>query len=107
SNQLQDEIVPVEVKGRKETVVVTQDEHPRPNVKKEKLGELRTINKEGTVTAGNASGINDGASAVLLMSEKKAIQLGLTPLATIESFSVAGVDPAYMGIGPVPAVRKA
>lgn len=107
SDRLADEIVPVEVQSRRETTVVSKDEHPRPNVEVEKLSTLRTINENGTVTAGNASGVNDGASAVLLMSEKKALELGLKPLATIEGFAVAGVDPAYMGIGPVPASKKA
>ncbi|SDO34504.1 thiolase family protein [Desulforhopalus singaporensis] len=103
----QDEIVPVKISTRKGEVVVDRDERPM-ETSMEKLGKLRPVfAKDGTVTAGNASGINDGAAAVLLMSEEKAEQLGLKPLLTIESFAAGGLDPAYMGLGPVPAIRKA
>lgn len=106
-NKLNDEIVPVEVKNRTGTTIVDIDEHPRPDSSLEKISQLKSIYPKGTVTAANASGINDGASAVLVMSETRAKELGLTPMAYIESFAVAGVDPAIMGIGPVPATRKA
>jgi len=105
-----EEIAPVETPGRKrgESVLVERDEHPRPDTTLEKLAALKPAFKtDGTVTAGNSSGINDGAAAVLVMSEKRASALGLTPLARVVSMAVAGVDPAYMGIGPVPAARKA
>jgi len=105
-----EEIAPVETPGRKrgESVLVERDEHPRPDTTLEKLAALKpAIKTDGTVTAGNSSGINDGAAAVLVMSEKRASALGLTPLARVVSMAVAGVDPAYIGIGPVPAARKA
>lgn len=107
SGRLKDEIVSIEVNENKSTVYISQDEHPRPETTLEKLNNMKSINFEGTVTAGNASGINDGAAALLIMSESKAIELNLTPMAYIESFAVAGVDPMFMGIGPVPASRKA
>ena len=103
------EIVPVRIPQRKaEDLVFAQDEFPRPGVVAEKLARLRpAFKKDGTVTAANASGINDGAAAVVIMSKAKADELGVTPLVVIKSYGVAGVDPAYMGIGPVPAVTKA
>ncbi len=105
------EIVPVEVPGAKkgETVVFDTDEHPRPETSAQGLGKLRAAFKPdgGTVTAGNASGINDGAAAVVVMSEAKAKELGLTPLATIRTYASAGVDPSIMGMGPWPACEKA
>ena len=103
------EIVPVMIPQRKaEDLVFAQDEFPRPGVVAEKLARLRpAFKKDGTVTAANASGINDGAAAVVIMSKAKADELGITPLVVIKSYGVAGVDPAYMGIGPVPAVTKA
>ncbi|SHO46420.1 thiolase family protein [Desulfopila aestuarii] len=102
-----DEIVPVKIRTRKGETVVDRDERPMVT-SMEKLGKLRPVfAKDGTVTAGNASGINDGAAAVLLMSEEKAKDLGLKPLVTIESFASGGLDPAYMGLGPVPAVKRA
>lgn len=103
------EIVPVAVPQRRgEPVLVETDEHPRPDVTLEKLGKLPAAFKPGgSVTAGNSSGINDGAAALLLMSGEKARQLGLTPLARVRAMAVAGVDPACMGIGPVPATKKA
>ncbi len=103
------EIVPVPVPQKKgEPVLVKQDEFPRFGTTREKLSALKpAFKKDGTVTAGNASGVNDGAAAVLVMSAEKARALGIKPLATIVSYASAGVDPAIMGIGPVPAARKA
>lgn len=102
-----DEIVPVEVKERKRTFVFEQDEHPRPNTTIEKLAKLNPVfKKDGTVTAGNACGRNDGSSALVLMKESRAKELGLKPLARIVDWATAGVSPEIMGIGPVPAVRK-
>ncbi|WP_010289410.1 acetyl-CoA C-acetyltransferase [Kurthia massiliensis] len=108
ADRFKDEIVPVEIKKRKETVVIDRDEFPRAGVTAEKLAGMRpAFKKDGTVTAANASGINDGAAALLIMSEDKANELGLKPLARIVSNAVAGVDPSIMGIGPVPATKKA
>jgi 3-oxoadipyl-CoA thiolase len=103
------EIVPIAVPQRKgEPVVVSRDEHPRADSSLEALGRLRPAFRDGgTVTAGNSSGINDGASALLLVEAERAHQLGLRPLARVVATAVAGVDPAVMGIGPVPAARKA
>ncbi|MGG1400899.1 acetyl-CoA C-acyltransferase [Bacillus salipaludis] len=102
------EIVPVTFKDRKgNEVVVTKDEHPRPDTSLEKLSKLRPIFEGGTVTAGNASGVNDGASAVLLMSAEKAKELGLKPLAKYIVGAVAGLEPSVMGLGPIYASRKA
>ena len=108
AGRFNDEIVPVEIPQRKgDPVVFAQDEFPRPGTTAETLGKLRpAFDKEGTVTAGNASGINDGAAAVVVMSEAKAKELGLTPLARIKAFATAGVDPAIMGTGPIPASTK-
>ncbi|MCB1802912.1 MAG: acetyl-CoA C-acyltransferase, partial [Gammaproteobacteria bacterium] len=102
------EIVPVEIPQRKgEPIVFAKDEFPRAGTTAEKLGGLRpAFKKDGTVTAGNASGINDGAAAVVVMSAAKAAELGLKPLVRIVSFSSAGVDPAIMGTGPIPATQK-
>ncbi|MBQ7587403.1 MAG: acetyl-CoA C-acetyltransferase [Lachnospiraceae bacterium] len=102
-----DEIVPVEVKKKKETVVFDTDEGPRQGSTIEGLAKLRPINPDGFVTAGNASGINDGAAAVVVMSEEKAKELGVKPMATFVAGALAGVDPTIMGIGPVAATRKA
>lgn len=104
-----EEIVPVEIPQRKkDPIIFTQDEHPRPGVTADKLAKMRpAFNKDGSVTAGNASGINDGAAALVIMSESKAKELGLEPIAYLESYASAGVDPLYMGMGPVPAVKKA
>jgi acetyl-CoA C-acetyltransferase len=103
-----DEIVPVTVKTRKGDVLVENDEDPRADASLEKLAKLRpAFDKNGTVTAGSASGINDGAAALVLMSQKLAAKRDLTPLARIVSWATCGVDPAIMGIGPVPASRKA
>jgi 3-oxoadipyl-CoA thiolase len=110
AGRFDDQIVPVEVAGRKgETTVVTRDEHPRADTSAAALGKLRPAFKRdgGTVTAGNSSGINDGASAVLLVEAGRARELGLRPMARVVSTAVAGVDPAVMGVGPVPATRKA
>lgn len=102
------EIVPVTIKNRKGDIVVDKDEFPRAGVTAESLAGLRpAFDKDGTVTAGNASGINDGAAAVLLMSKEEADKRGLKPLATIRSFGNAGVDPKIMGTGPIPATRQA
>jgi len=104
-----DEIVPVVIPQRKgDPVVCSQDEFPRFGTTLEALGKLRSaFRNDGTVTAGNASGINDGAAALVVMSKDKAVELGLTPLATIVSWASAGVDPKIMGTGPIPASRKA
>lgn len=104
-----DEIVPVPVKVKKETVMVAKDEGPRAGSTAESLGKLKCCSgKEGgMVTAGNASGINDGAAAVVLMSEEKAKELGIKPMATFVAGALAGCDPKIMGIGPVPATQKA
>lgn len=102
------EIVPVTIKTRKGDVVVNKDEFPRAGVTAEALAALRTaFKKDGTVTAGNASGINDGAAALLLMSEAEAQKRGLKPLATIVSWATKGVDPSVMGTGPIPASKAA
>ncbi len=105
SGRFADEIVPVSIPQRKgDALVFAQDEFPRPGTTAEALAKLRpAFDKEGTVTAGNASGINDGAAMVMVMTESKAKELGLKPLARIVAFSSAGVDPAIMGTGPIPA----
>jgi acetyl-CoA C-acetyltransferase len=101
-----EEIVPVVIKDRKGDIVVTTDERPM-DTNMEKMSKLRPAFKpDGTVTAGNASGINDGAAAVLMMSAEKAQQLGLTPFIKVKAFAAGALDPAYMGLGPIPAVRK-
>ena len=103
-----DEIVPVIVPHRKGDITVDTDEHPKPGTSAEKLGGLRpAFDKAGSVTAGNASGINDGAAAVMVMTADKAKELGLEPLATIRSWAQAGVAPEVMGTGPIPASSKA
>ncbi len=108
AGRFKDEIAPVTVKTRKGEVVVADDEYIRHDASAETMAKLRpAFTKDGTVTAGNASGINDGAAAVLLMSAEQAAKRGLTPLARIASFATAGVDPAVMGTGPIPAARKA
>ena len=105
--KFKDEIVPVEVKKKKETILFDTDEGPRDGVTVESLSKLRPAFKEGgKVTAGNASGINDGAAAIIVMSEEKAKELGVTPMATWIGGELAGVDPSIMGIGPVAATRK-
>ncbi len=110
AGRFDDQIVPVEVLGRKgEVTVVSRDEHPRADTTRDALSRLKPAfgRDAGSVTAGNASGINDGASAVLLVEAERARELGLKPLARVLSTAVAGVDPAVMGVGPVPASRKA
>ncbi len=112
AGRFDEQIVPVEVAGRKgEVTVVERDEHPRADSSLEALARLRPAFRgsavDGSVTAGNSSGINDGASAVLLVEAERARALGLPPLARVVSTAVAGVDPAVMGVGPVPATRKA
>ena len=103
-----DEIVPVTVKGRKGDTIVDQDEYIRPGTTLDAVQKLKpAFDKEGTVTAGNASGINDGAGAVVLMTEAEASRRGLKPLVRIASWATAGVDPQIMGTGPIPASRKA
>ncbi|MBD7946368.1 thiolase family protein [Psychrobacillus sp. FSL K6-2684] len=100
------QIVPIEIKSKKETSVFARDEHMR-DTSLEKLASLKPVfKKDGTVTAGNACGRNDGASAIILMTAEKANILGLKPLAKVKSWSTTGVDPRYMGIGPVPAIEK-
>ncbi|AWP37289.1 MULTISPECIES: acetyl-CoA C-acyltransferase [Heyndrickxia] len=108
ANRFQDEIVPVVYTNQKgESVSVTQDEHPRPDTTPEKLARLKPLFTGGTVTAGNSSGINDGASVVLLMSAEKAGQLGIKPMARFVASATAGLEPRVMGLGPVYATRKA
>jgi acetyl-CoA C-acetyltransferase len=103
-----DEIVPVTIKTRKGETVVDADEYPRHGANMEAMAKLRpAFSKDGTVTAGNASGINDGAAAVVMMTEEEAAKRGITPLARIASFSTMGVDPSIMGTGPIPASRAA
>ena len=106
-NIFNNELVPVEIPQRKgDPIVFDRDEYPKAGVTSESLARLRpAFDREGTVTAGNASGINDGAAALLVMSEDKANKLGLTPLAVIKAYSSAGVDPAIMGTGPIPASK--
>ncbi len=102
------EIVPVTIKGRKGDIVVDQDEYIRHDASMESMTRLRpAFSKDGTVTAGNASGINDGACALVIMSGAEAARRGLTPLARIAAFATAGVDPSVMGTGPIPSSRKA
>ncbi len=106
--RFKEQILPIEVKTRKGVVAFDSDEHIRHDAKPEDFAGLRTVfKKDGTVTAGNASGINDGAAAVILASGEAVKRLGLTPMARIVSAGHAGVDPRFMGIGPVPASRKA
>ncbi len=108
AGRFQDEIVPVTIKTRRGETVVDTDEHPRHGTTAESLAKLRpAFAKDGTVTAGNASGINDGAAAIVLMSEEEASRRGIAPVARIVSWATAGVDPAIMGTGPIPASRRA
>lgn len=107
SGRFKDEIVPVEVKKKKETVIFDTDEGPRQGVTVESLSKLRpAFKKDGMVTAGNASSINDGAAAIVVMSEEKAQELGVKPMATWVDGTLAGVDPAIMGVGPIAATKK-
>jgi len=108
AGKFKDEITPVTIKGRKGDTVVGDDEYIRHDASVDTMAKLRpAFSKDGTVTAGNASGINDGAAALVVMSAKEAERRGLTPLARIASFATAGVDPSIMGTGPIPASRKA
>ena len=109
ASRFKDEIVPVTIKTRKGDQVIDSDEHPKHGTTLDTLTKLRPafLKENGTVTAGNASGINDGAAAVVLMSAKEAEKRGITPLARIVSWATAGVDPAVMGTGPIPASRAA
>ncbi len=107
-NKFKNEIIDISIKTKKESIIFNEDEFPRHGSTFEKINSLKPVfKKDGTVTAGNASGLNDGAAAFLLMDEKKAIELDMKPLAKIISWATSGVDPALMGIGPVPAVKKA
>ncbi len=108
SGTFKEEIVPVTVKTRKEEIVVDTDEHPRHGTTIESLAKLRpAFDKEGSVTAGNASGINDGAAALILMSADEAEKRGIEPMAKIKSWATEGIDPSIMGAGPIPASKKA
>jgi acetyl-CoA C-acetyltransferase len=108
AGKFKDEIIPVTVKTRKGDIIVDTDEYPRHGATLEAMAKLRpAFSKDGTVTAGNASGINDGGAAAVLMSEATASKRGITPLARIVSWATCGVDPAIMGTGPIPASRKA
>ena len=108
NNHFNNEIIPIEIKSKKETVEFNSDEFPRHGTTFDKINSLKPVfKKEGTVSAGNASGLNDGSAAVILMKESKANELNLKPLARIVSWATVGVDPTIMGIGPVPAVKKA
>ncbi|MGQ3354558.1 MAG: acetyl-CoA C-acetyltransferase [Phreatobacter sp.] len=108
AGRFKDEIVPVTISTRKGDIVVDTDEYIRDGANIDAMGKLRpAFKKDGTVTAGNASGINDGAAAIVLMTRSEAEKRGLKPLATIRSWATAGVDPAIMGTGPIPASRKA
>ncbi len=105
--KFKEEIVPVEVKGKKGSIIVDTDENPRPGTTVETLARLKpAFKKDGIVTAGNASGINDGAAAIVVMSEEKAKELGVKPMATWVGGALGGVDPSIMGVGPVAAVNK-
>ena len=106
NGRFKDEIVPVEVKQKKQVVVVDTDEGPRAGTTMEGLAKLKAINPDGVTTAGNASGINDGAACVIVMSEEKAKELGVTPMATWVAGALGGVDPRIMGVGPVAAPKK-
>ncbi len=105
--RFKDEIVPVEIQTRKGTIIFDTDEHPKRDVSMENLQGLKPVfKKDGTVTAGNSSGLNDGAAAVLVTSEEKAKEMGLKPMVSIVANTIAGVAPELMGYGPVPAVKK-
>ena len=107
AGKFKDEIVPVEIKKKKETVLFDTDEGPRPGTTMEGLAKLKALYPNGVVTAGNASGINDGAAALVVMSEEKAKELGVKPLVTFVAGALGGCAPEIMGIGPVPATKKA
>jgi acetyl-CoA C-acetyltransferase len=108
AGRFKDEIAPVTISTRKGDIVVDSDEYPRHGATVEAMAKLRpAFSKDGTVTAGNASGLNDGAAALVIMTAKEAARRGLTPLARIASWATAGVDPQIMGTGPIPSTRKA
>lgn len=107
AGRFSDELIPVTYTLNGEEITVDKDEHPRPTTTREKLANLKPIYKGGTVTAGNASGINDGASALLLMSKEKAEQLGIKPMVRYIASGAAGLEPAIMGLGPIEATKKA
>ena len=108
AGKFKDEIAPVTISSRKGDIVVDSDEYPRHGATLEAMAKLRpAFSKDGTVTAGNASGLNDGAAALVIMTAKEAARRGLTPLARIASWATAGVDPQIMGTGPIPSTRKA
>jgi acetyl-CoA C-acetyltransferase len=108
AGRFKDEIVPVTISSRKGDIIVDSDEYPRHGATVEAMAKLRpAFSKDGTVTAGNASGLNDGAAALVIMTAKEAARRGLTPLARIASWATAGVDPQIMGTGPIPSTRKA
>lgn len=107
ADKFKEQIIPVTIKDRKgNETIVDKDEHPRPETTLEKLGTLKPIFPDGTITAGNASGVNDGASALLMMSKEKADELGLKPLVTYTFSATAGVEPAVMGLGPIDSTKK-
>lgn len=107
ADKFKEQIIPVTIKDRKDNeTIVDKDEHPRPETTLEKLGTLKPIFPDGTITAGNASGVNDGASALLMMSKEKADELGLKPLVTYTFSATAGVEPAIMGLGPINSTKK-
>ena len=107
ADRFNEQMVPVTITDRKDNeTIVDKDEHPRPDTSLEKLSQLRSIFPDGTVTAGNASGVNDGASALLVMSKEKAEELGLTPLVKYTFSATAGVEPAVMGLGPIDSTKK-
>ena len=108
SNRFSDEIIPIKIQKKKEEITINFDEFPRHGTTLEKIQTLKSVfKKDGTVSAGNASGINDGSAAVCLMSEEKIKELNVIPLARIVSWATVGVDPSVMGIGPITAVKKA
>jgi len=107
-NKFKDEIIPFVIQSKKGSVTFKKDEHPREGISMEALGRLKTVfQKDGTVTAGNASGINDGAAAVVLMTKEEAKKRGIKPLVEIKSWASCGVDPSVMGTGPIPSSKKA
>ena len=107
-NKFNDEIIPFDIKSKKGSITFKKDEHPREGISMEALERLKTaFQKDGTVTAGNASGINDGAAAIVMMSKDEAEKRGLKPLAEIKSWASCGVDPSIMGTGPIPSSKKA
>jgi acetyl-CoA C-acetyltransferase len=107
ARRFKDEIVPIDIYARKGVVTVSEDEHPKPGVTKDSLAKLAPVfDPQGSITAGNSSGLNDGAAVVMVMTAKRAAQLGLEPMARIASYASAGVNPMLMGLGPVPASQK-